>query len=125
MLMMKEIYFDIHSEDSGGSLFRITKRNGEVHFIYEYSISDPEKDKVEVFQTRYEDFMSFWVQTKKKYPEWHYLHPLFIHPAEREFIRKELEAVDWGSQGGKKWQESHQRQWKKVLNDPPSYYHHG
>jgi len=25
-------------------------------------------------------------------------------------------------QPNKKWQESHQRQWKKVLADPSSYY---
>jgi hypothetical protein len=30
--------------------------------------------------------------------------------------------VDWSVHPDKKWQESHQRQWKKVLTDPDTYY---
>ena len=51
-----------------------------------------------------------------------YLHPLFVHPELRDFIREQLKGVNWGVHPNKKWQESHQRQWKKVLTDPGNYY---
>jgi len=55
-------------------------------------------------------------------PEWYYRHPLYVHPEQREFVREALKRVNWGVHPDKKWQESHQRQWKKVLEDPGTYY---
>jgi hypothetical protein len=54
--------------------------------------------------------------------QWWYLHPLFVHPEKREFVMNLLKGVDWSVHPNKKWQESHQRQWKKVLTGPASYY---
>ncbi len=57
-----------------------------------------------------------------KDPQWYYRHPLFVHPEQRAFVREQLKTVNWDVHRDKKWQESHQRQWKKVLNDPGRYY---
>lgn len=120
-----EIYFDIHSEDSGGTLLRMQAPNGEVYFVYDYSEYDADRDDVKVFQKKFPDFLSFWKHIKSISKDWYYLHPLFVHPEQREFIAGELRGVNWQSQEGAKWQESHQRQWKKVLSDPPNYYRPG
>src|ERR1700761_3960732 len=119
--MAKELYFDISDEDSGGSLFRVPEANGEVAFLYNYSVSDVRTGEVEVFDTWYVSFAAFW-QALTKDREWYYRHPLFVHPEQREFVRKALEGVNWAVHPNKKWQESHQRQWKKVLTDPVNYY---
>ena len=119
-----ELYFDINSEHSGGSLFRMTGPGKEVSFLYHHSTYDDDSGEVEVFQTAYPDFASFWQEIKKD-PQWFYLHPLFVHPEQRAFIREELKNVDWSIHPNLKWQESHQRQWKKVLTDPGDYYQQG
>lgn len=119
--MAKELYFDIHSEDSGGSLFRIVDDKGEPAFLYNQSQTDPVTDEVSVFDTWYVSFEAFWRQLTADV-EWYYRHPLFVHPEQRDFVREQLKRVDWGVHPDKKWQESHQRQWKKVLSDPNDYY---
>ena len=119
--MPKELYFDISSEDSGGSLYRITGENEGLPFYYNHSTYDDDKDEVKVFETQFADFAAFWKDLVKD-PKWYYRHPLFVHPEQREFVREQLAKVDWGVHPDKKWQESHQRQWKKVLTDPGQYY---
>ncbi len=119
--MQRELYFDISSEESGGSLFRIAGQAGAPSFQYSYSTYDSDKDEVKVFEKNYPDFQIFWNELTKD-PKWWYLHPLFVHPEQRAFVREQLNAVNWAVHPNKKWQESHQRQWKKVLTDPGTYY---
>ena len=119
--MSKELYFDIHSEDSGGSLYRVTEPNGEIAFLYNHSVNDAATGAVEVFDTWFVSFEAFWRRLTED-PQWYYRHPLFVHPDERDFVRQRLKDVNWGIYPDKKWQESHQRQWKKVLTDPTTYY---
>ena len=118
--MAKELYFDISSADSGGSLYRVQERDG-VSFLYNHSTYDDKTDEVTVLDTWYTGFGAFW-QMLTKDPQWYYRHPLFVHPEQREFIREQLKQVDWAVHPDKKWQDSHQRQWKKVLSDPGDYY---
>jgi hypothetical protein len=119
--MPKELYFDISAEDSGGSLYRVTDSGNALPFYYNHSTYDDDKDEVKVFETWYPDFATFWAALKKD-SKWFYRHPLFVHPEQRDFIREELKKANWGVYPDKKWQESHQRQWKKVLDDPGTYY---
>jgi hypothetical protein len=119
--MPKELYFDISSEDSGGSLYRIRETNGEVSFLYNYSVTDAATSEVAVFDTWYTSFAAFWAALTKDV-EWYYRHPLFVHPEQRAYVQEALKRVDWAVNPNKKWQESHQRQWKKVLTDPTTYY---
>jgi hypothetical protein len=119
--MPKELYFDIHAEDSGGSLYRVIEANGEVVFLYNYSVSDTKTGEVTVHDTWYTSFAAFWKALTGD-AEWYYKHPLFVHPEQRTFLQEELKRVNWAVQPNKKWQESHQRQWKKVLTNPASYY---
>ena len=119
--MQRELYFDISSEETGGSLFRIDGAGGTFSFNYSYSTYDTDKDEVKIFDKNYPDFNAFWTELIKT-PKWWYLHPLFVHPEQRDFVREQLKKVDWAMHPDKKWQESHQRQWKKVLTDPGSYY---
>ena len=117
---MKELYFDISSAESGGSLFRINN-NGDIFFNYNHSSYDDKKDELKTFETNYASFAFFWQELIKN-PEWFYLHPLFVHPEQRDFIKEQLKRVNWDIHPNKKWQDSHQRQWKKVLTAPSSYY---
>lgn len=119
--MSRELYFDISSEESGGSLYRVKGLSG-VHFFYSHSTYNSKTDEVQVFETIYPDFAAYWKELTKKDAKWYYLHPLFVHPEQRDFVREQLKTVNWGVHTNKKWQESHQRQWKKVLTDPGSYY---
>jgi hypothetical protein len=120
--MPKELYFDISSEQTGGSLYRVREANGAISFLYNYSVADAATGEVQVFDTWYVDWAAFWKALTKD-AKWFYLHPLFVHPEQRAFVRAQLNAVDWRIHPDKKWQESHQRQWKKVLEDPGTYYH--
>jgi hypothetical protein len=118
--MKKELYFDISSAESGGSLFRIND-DGKISFYYNHSTYDDRKDELKVFETNFESFEAFWkylIQNK----EWFYLHPMFVHPEQRGFVREQLKSVNWNLHPNKKWQDSHQRQWKKVLTAPENYY---
>ncbi|HTR30342.1 MAG TPA: hypothetical protein VMH27_13800 [Puia sp.] len=119
--MPKELYFDISSEQSGGSLYRVREAGGEVSFLYNYSISDAVTGEVQVFDTWYVSWEAFW-KVLTADPAWYYLHPFFVHPEQREFVSEHLKRVNWGVHPDKKWQESHRRQWKKVLEDPGTYY---
>jgi hypothetical protein len=121
--MQRELYFDISSEDSGGSLYRIKGTEG-AFFYYNHSTYDSTRDEVKVFETNYPDFPAFWRELTRD-PKWFYLHPLFVHPEQRSFVQDQLKTVNWSVHPNKKWQESHQRQWKKVLTDPGSYYQPG
>ena len=118
--MPKELYFDISSENTGGSLYRVPESNGETSFLYNHSVADA-AGEVSVFDTWYVSFEAFWKALTKD-PEWYYRHPLFVHPEIRKFVQEELKHVNWAIHPNKKWQESHQRQWKKVLTDPTTYY---
>ena len=119
--MTKELYIDISNEEAGGSLYKVTANDGSSHFNYHHSTYNSDSDEIKVFETAYPDFTSFW-QFITKDPLWFYLHPLFIHPEIREFIRQQLDGVNWAAGGNEKWQYSHQRQWKKVLEDSGNYY---
>ena len=119
--MKRELYFDISSEHTGGSLFRIPGEGGTDSFYYNYSTYDPRKDEVKVFEKTFPDFNAFWQELTRD-PQWWYLHPLFVHPEQRDFVREQLKSADWGIHPNKKWQESHQRQWKKVLTASGNYY---
>lgn len=119
--MKSELYFDISSESSGGSIYKTREESGEESFLYSYSNYDDDNDDIKVYKTAFASFKDFWGEITKN-REWFYLHPLYVHPEVREFIQQELQKVDWTVEGDFKWQESHKRQWKKVLTDPGSYY---
>ena len=123
-LMKKELYFDISSEKSGGSLYRITDNNGNISFLYQHSVSDEDRDEISVFETPYSTFADFWKMLIQDW-EWFYQHPLYIHPEQRDFIKEQLQQVNWAVHPNKKWQESHQRQWKKTLEAASDYYRSG
>jgi hypothetical protein len=119
--MNKELYFDINSEQSGGSLYRIKDDTGNFSFLYQHSTYNDEQDEIKVFETPYSTFEAFW-QMITRDPEWFYQHPLYVHPEQRDFIREQLQHVNWSVHPNNKWQESHQRQWKKVLTNRDDYY---
>lgn len=119
--MQRELYLDISSENSGGSLYRITAPDGSNHFQYSHSTYDEENDETKVFETAYPNFASFWADLIKD-TQWFYRHPLFVHPEQRKFIETQLASVDWNIHPDPKWQTSHRRQWTKVLTDPGNYY---
>jgi hypothetical protein len=119
--LAKELYIDISNEAAGGSLYRMMAPDGRVYFYYNHSTYNTDTDELKVFETNYDSFAAFWayITTDR---QWFYLHPLYVHPEQRTFIQEQLKKVDWTVSGDKKWQDSHQRQWKKVLNDPGVYY---
>ncbi|HEX2534208.1 MAG TPA: hypothetical protein VHK69_10755 [Chitinophagaceae bacterium] len=117
----RELYFDIHADTSGGSLYRLQEPDGTYTFLYEHSTYDEDRDETSVFHTAYATFEAFWEELTKD-REWFYRHPLFVHPEQRDFVQAQLSGVDWTIQDNPKWQASHQRQWTKVLTDPASYY---
>jgi hypothetical protein len=119
--MKRELYFDISNENAGGSLYRLTADDGGVSFYYQHSTYNSDTDEVKVFETRYPDFAAWW-QGLTADKQWYYQHPLFVHPDIRDFVKKQLQTANWGVSSNKKWQESHQRQWKKVLEGGADYY---
>ena len=119
--MQKELYFDISSEESGGSLYRIKDNTGRFSFQYQHSTYDNNRDEIKIFETAYASFDEFW-QMLIKDRQWFYQHPLYIHPEQRDFIRDQLKQANWSVKKKKKWQDSHQHQWKKVLTDKDDYY---
>lgn len=119
--MKKELYFDISSEQSGGSLYRIKDNAGNFNFQYNHSVYDDNSDDIKIFETVYTSFADFW-QMLIKDKQWFYQHPLYVHPEQRIFIQEQLKEVNWSVQPNVKWQDSHQRQWKKVLTDTADYY---
>jgi hypothetical protein len=121
IVVKKELYFDISSEKKGGSLYRHVDEDGRTSFYYHHSTYDDLKDQIQVFESVYPDFMQFWEELTRD-PAWFYLHPLFVHPEQRAFVQSQLRGVNWSLHADPKWQHSHQRQWKKVLEGPESYY---
>lgn len=119
--MEKQLYFDISSEESGGSLYKIKDEAGNIYFQYNHSTYNADNDEVKIYDTVYSSFNEFW-QMLTKDRQWFYQHPLYVHPEQRDFIRGQLLRVNWSVQPDKKWQDSHQRQWKKVLEDKNDYY---
>lgn len=120
-MAQQELYFDLSSEETGGSLYRLQTPGGSYSFLYHHSTYDDYRDEIRVFQTPYPSFEAFWLELTKD-REWFYRHPLFVHPEIRPFVKQQLKGVDWTVQGNAKWQASHQRQWDKVLGDPATYY---
>ncbi len=121
MMMHRELYFDISSAQSGGSLYRIL-REGAIVYAYNHSTYDDNRDELKVFDTDYPSFEAFWeALTANK--EWFYLHPLFVHPEQRAFVTRALQTANWAVHPDPKWQQSHQRQWKKVLEEAPKGYY--
>ena len=118
--MQKELYFDISDEHAGGSLYRVTG-DGQAYFLYDHSTYDDKKDEVQVFSTRFTDFEAFWKMLTQSKP-WYFQHPMFVHLEQRPFIRELLKTADWSISGNLKWQDSHRRQWTKVLSAPAQYY---
>ena len=115
--MKPELYFDISTEESGGSLYR----QPDGSFMWHHSTYNEEQDETKVFRTAYPDFEAFWrVLTRDQ--EWYFQHPLFVHPEVRPFVRQQLQGANWSVQGNAKWQMSHQRQWTKVLSGGSDYY---
>ena len=119
--MHKELYFDVSSEQSGGSLYKVKDDAGNFSFLYQHSTYNAGRDEIKVFETGYASFAAFW-QMLTRDVQWFYQHPLYVHPEQRDFIREQLQHVNWSVHPNKKWQESHQRQWKKVLTDKSDYY---
>jgi hypothetical protein len=119
--MKKELYFDISSEEKGGSLFRVLDENAAYQFYYSYSTYDNDRDEIKLFEKSYNFFEEFW-QDLIKEVDWFYLHPFFVHPEQRAFVKTQLENVNWEINPDRKWQESHKNQWKKILSDPDKYY---
>ncbi len=118
---MQELYFDISKEGSGGSLYRVKDEKGNESFQYHHSTYDDDRDEIKVFETFYASFAQFW-QMLTQDPQWFYQHPMFVHAEQRAFVTAQLTKVNWAVQPGAKWQESHQRQWKKVLTGKDDYY---
>jgi hypothetical protein len=118
--MHSELYFDISSEISGGSLYKIQDENGKDLFVFEHSSVDETTEEIKVHKTTFNSFDLFWKEISKE--RWFYMHPLFVHPDIRPFIEQKLQHVDWSVEGDFKWQDSHRRQWTKVLTDPGKYY---
>ena len=116
-----ELYFDISSGETGGSLYRISIKGRESSFLYHHSTYDADRDETRLFKTPFASFEAFWQQLTSN-REWFYLHPLYVHPEVRQFVLKQLKGVRWDVQGDEKWQLSHRRQWDKVLSDPGGYY---
>ncbi len=119
--MKKELYFDISSEEKGGSLFRVVNENAEPSFFYSYSTYDEKRDEIKLHEKMYDSFEAFWADLIKD-SEWYYLHPFFVHPEQRDFVKEQLKNVNWEIHPDIKWQMSHQNQWKKTLTGPEKYY---
>ena len=115
--MKQELYFDISSEEKGGSLYRLP--NGS--FVWHHSVYNEALDETQVFQTPFGSFALFW-QMLTQDAHWYYQHPLFVHPEVRPFVQQQLQHANWTVQGNAKWQISHQRQWTKVLGSGQRYY---
>ncbi|MEJ7737664.1 MAG: hypothetical protein WKF97_09580 [Chitinophagaceae bacterium] len=121
MSVQKDLYFDVVSEEGAGGLYRLTNTGGGIEFYYHYSSADLESDKVYAAESRYNRFADFWKQFIRN-NRWFCLHPLYIHPEQRAFIKQELNKVNWELVEDEKWRDMYRRQWNKVLGDPPVYY---
>ncbi len=119
--MREDLYFDIMSVEGAGGLYVVEPASAEKHFRYHYTSSDLENDKTTNTSARYSSFEEFWKEFIKN-NRWFTLHPLYIHPEQRPFIKEELRKVNWKVIADEKWRDMYQRQWNKVLNNPAEYY---
>lgn len=119
--MQKELYFDVVSEEGAGGLYRLRGNNDGARFTYHYSSADLETDKVITSETSFDEFAGFWNFFVAD-PLWFCLHPLYIHPDQRAFVKQQLAKIDWNIVRDEKWREMYQRQWNKVLTNPAAYY---
>src|ERR1700759_1658318 len=92
--MQRELYFDISSEQSGGSLYRLRNDEGRTFFLYQHSNYDNDLDEIKIFETTYTLFTEFW-QVLVKDSQWFYQHPLYVHPEQRNFVKDQLQHVNW------------------------------
>lgn len=115
---MDQLIFEAHADSSSYTVYQEHASNQilveEVTFNEFSDIVDKKKDY-------YPDFFSYWKEFSQK-PNWHFFHPLFIAPDYRSLVQDALEKVDWNIFPDVKWQQSHQKQWEKVLSDPEKYY---
>lgn len=89
--------------------------------LVEEALFDEDSNLLQVESSSFPDFYSFWKVFLQK-ENWHYFHPLFIATTCRPLIKEALEKVNWNVHPDIKWQQSHQKQWDKVLADPGKYY---
>ena len=119
--MHEDLYFDIVSDEGAGALYHAGTGTVEKNFRYHYTSSDLDNDTTTSSVTNYSSFAEFWKEfTRNK--RWFTLHPLYIHPEQRPFIKAELGKINWNVIADEKWRDMYQRQWNKVLNNPPGYY---
>ena len=119
--MQKTLYFDIVSDESAGALTLLTSEDGNRSFHYHESASDLEYEKTINKEDTFVSFAEFWKFFTRD-PKWFLLHPLFIHPDQRDFVRQQLKKVNWNIVEDEKWQNMYQRQWNKALTGPAQYY---
>src|SRR5690349_1102270 len=101
--MQKTLYFDIVSDEGAGALTLITPADGKRSFHYHHSESDLEYEKIVNREHTFDSFAEFWkffIRDQK----WFLLHPLYIHPEQRNFIRQQLKKVNWNIVEDEKWQ---------------------
>lgn len=77
--MQNELYFDISSTATGGSLTRQKNGDGSYSFLYVHSIYDAYSDELKIYKTPYPSFEAFW-QVLTKNSAWFYLHLLYVRP---------------------------------------------
>ena len=58
--MQPQVYFDISSTESGGTLYRVNNEDGSTSFIYDHSTYDEYRDEIKVYKTPYPSFALFW-----------------------------------------------------------------
>jgi len=119
--MPKELYFDIVSDQGAGGLYLVIAGDGSTTFYYHYCSTDLETDRVETTEANFNNFTDFWKHFTSDI-KWYCLHPLYIHPELRSFIKQQLDNVSWKLVKDDHWRVMYQRQWNKVLNNPAEYY---
>lgn len=119
--MLKELYFDIVSDEWAGGLYILKSEQGNSSFHYHCTASDLDAEKTVITTFDYTSFADFWKELVKN-DLWFTLHPLYIHPDQRPFIKEALKKVNWNRVADEKWREMYKRQWNKVLTNPATYY---
>lgn len=115
---MDQLIFEVHADAAS---FTVYQEHATNQIVVEEVKFDEFSELVDKDKTTFPDFYSYWKIFSQK-PNWHYYHPLFIDVQYRELVREALETVDWNIFPDIKWQQSHQKQWDKVLSDPADYY---
>lgn len=115
---MDQLIFEVHADAAS---YTVYQENATNTIIVEEVKFDEFSEIVDKEKLSFSDFNSYWkVFTQKT--NWHYFHPLFIAVEYRDMVKAALEDVDWNIFPDIKWQQSHQKQWDKVLTDPANYY---